>query len=107
MMFFRCSSIRSRVVRNLPSFAPAVSSRSGTPGGGGGGGVPSSTSITHLPRSTGDVRLPSVVWILHALELPTGDVGNAVMVRESLVDERVIGREQLEYGAVGAHDLEE
>ena len=25
-------------------------------GGGGGGGVPISTSITHFPRRTGDVR---------------------------------------------------
>ena len=57
----RCISIRSRVVSSLPSLASPVSSSAGTLGGGGGGGVPSSTSITHLPRSTGEVRLASEV----------------------------------------------
>jgi hypothetical protein len=57
----RWISIRSRVVSSRPSFAAAAASRSGTSGGGGGGGVPSSTSITHLPRSTGEVRLASDV----------------------------------------------
>ena len=59
--FLRCDSMRSRVVSIRPSFASPVASRSGTSGGGGGGGVPSSTSITHLPRSTGEVRLASEV----------------------------------------------
>jgi hypothetical protein len=40
-----------------PSFASPVSSSVGTFGGGSGGGVPSRTSMTHLPRRTGDVRL--------------------------------------------------
>src|SRR5262249_27742955 len=57
----RCSSTRSRVVSVLPFFASAVLSSGGTLAGGGGGGVPSSTSITHLPRSTGDVRLANDV----------------------------------------------
>ena len=57
----RCSSIRSRVVSIRPPLASAVSSSSGTLGGGGGGGVPISTSITHLPRSTGDVRFAKEV----------------------------------------------
>ena len=48
-------SARAPTARAPPSRA-LVSSRSGTLGGGGGGGVPSSTSITHLPRSTGEVR---------------------------------------------------
>ena len=55
--FVRWISIRSRVVSERPSMTVAVSSRSGTAGGGGGGGTPRTTSITHLPRSTGDVRL--------------------------------------------------
>ena len=38
------------------SLVPLVSSSAGTFGGGGGGGDPSSTSITHLPRITGEVR---------------------------------------------------
>ena len=49
--------MRSRVDSSLPpAFAFTESSSAGTFGGGGGGGVPSSTSITHLPRSTGEVR---------------------------------------------------
>ena len=43
------------------SSTPPVSSSAGMSGGGGGGGVPISTSITHLPRSTGEVRLASDV----------------------------------------------
>src|SRR5688500_19781253 len=59
----RCASIRSRVVRTTPPLVPAVASRTGTLGGGGGGGVPRSTSITHFPRSTGDVRLAREVSV--------------------------------------------
>ena len=44
----------SRMEDAVPIFA---SSRLGTSGGGGGGGVPTRLSNTHLPRSTGDVRL--------------------------------------------------
>ena len=51
----RDSSIRSRTDARRPS--AAVSCRSGTSGGGGGGGEPRMVSSTHLPRSTGDVRL--------------------------------------------------
>ena len=46
-----------------PSFAFTESSSAGTFGGGGGGGVPSSTSITHLPRSTGEVRSATEVSV--------------------------------------------
>ena len=53
--------MRSRVVSGLPSLPSVVSSSAGTLGGGGGGGMPISTSITHLPRSTGDVRFASDV----------------------------------------------
>ena len=48
--------MRSRTVRTRPLVAAPVSSSAGTLGGGGGGGDPSSTSITHLPRITGEVR---------------------------------------------------
>jgi hypothetical protein len=50
--------MRSRVVSGRPDLPSAVSSNGGTEPsmGGGGGGLPSSTSITHLPRSTADVR---------------------------------------------------
>src|SRR5689334_14533442 len=51
-----CISIRSRVVRRRPLPASGLASKGGTFGGGGGGGDPISTDITHLPRSTGEVR---------------------------------------------------
>src|SRR6476646_4446017 len=60
--FARCSSIRSRVVNGRPALPSAVFSNGGTSGGGGGGGEPIRTSITHLPRSTGDVRFANDVW---------------------------------------------
>ena len=53
--FLRCTSIRSRKARGCP-LSPA-SFNVGTSGGGGGGGDPSSASSSHLPRSTGEVRL--------------------------------------------------
>src|SRR5258708_29464481 len=60
--FLRWISIRSRVVNGRPSFPSDVSSSVGTFGGGGGGGIPIRTSITHLPRSTGEGRFASDVW---------------------------------------------
>ena len=51
-----CISSRWRVVSGRPPRADSVSSKAGMLGGGGGGGVPMSTSITHFPRNTGDVR---------------------------------------------------
>ena len=49
--------MRSRIDSILPPpVAFTESSSAGTLGGGGGGGDPSSTSITHLPRYTGEVR---------------------------------------------------
>ena len=39
-------------------------------GGGAGGGVPSSTSITHLPRCTGEVRLLIPEGGVSALDAP-------------------------------------
>jgi len=56
----RCSSRRWRTESSLAAWPVRLSEFSGsegTLGGGGGGGVPSSTSITHLPRCTGDVRI--------------------------------------------------
>ena len=103
--------MRSRVDSVLPSSTALVSSSSGTFGGGGGGGEPSSTSITHLPRSTGEVRsaievssstlpCPSTprrfdVGDRDAAELVAEDVRDAVVLGEPLVDERVIGGQQI------------
>ncbi len=52
----RCCSMRSRTESVRPPAVSFVWSRPGTFGGGAGGGEPSSTSMIHLPRSTGDVR---------------------------------------------------
>ena len=50
----RCSSIRSRIESTAADFS---SFSGGTFAGGGGGGVPSRFSSTHLPRTTGEVRV--------------------------------------------------
>ena len=69
--FARCSSMRSRTDSSLRALRGlADSSSAGTFGGGGGGGVPSSTSITHLPRSTGEVRSATDV-IVRMLPCPS------------------------------------
>ena len=54
--FARCWVIASRIVSVLPGSAPSVFS-AGMFGGGGGGGDASRFSSTHLPRSTGEVRV--------------------------------------------------
>ena len=101
----------------------SVSSSAGTLGGGGGGGEPSSTSITHLPRCTGEVRSATEVSI-RMLPWPSrprrfrraactrrnsgaGDVRDAVVPREPLVDERVVGGQQVEHAAILADDAVE
>src|SRR5579884_1669551 len=61
----RCASRRSRTEGN---FSPAIVSlvvpasfNGGTLAGGFGGGVPSKVSMTHLPRTTGEVLVASDV----------------------------------------------
>ena len=92
-------------------------------GGGGCGGTPSRLVRIHLPRSTGDVRFGYEVTVrmlawpssprrasfgdLHAPEPAAVDVGNAVMPRQPLVDERVVGVQQIHHAAVLAHDAVE
>ena len=87
-------------------------SSAGTFGGGGGGGVPRMFSSSHLPRSTGDVRFGYDVTVRmlpwpsrpprgssverDAAEVAAVDVRNAVVPRQPLVDERVVGGQQLE-----------
>ena len=89
----------------LPS-APS-SSRAGTLGGGGGGGAPRRFSSSHLPRSTGEVRLgydvtvrmlplaeqaaPIVVGHGDAAEVTAVDVRDAVVPGQPFVEERVVG----------------
>ena len=89
-----------------------------------GGGVPRMFSRIHLPRSTGDVRFGYDVTVRmlpwpsrprrsssgqrHAAEVAAVDVRDAVVPRQPLVDERVVGVQQVEDAAVLAHDaLEE
>ena len=73
-------------------------------------------SSTHLARSTGDVRLPYDVTVRtlpfpsspprrssverHAPEPAAVDIRNLVVLREPLVEERVVGGEQLEDAAI-------
>ena len=87
-------------------------SSGGTFGGGGGGGVPSRFSSIHLPRTTGEVRLAYDVTVRmlpwpsspprgssvtgDAAELAAVDVRDAVVPRQPLVDERVVGGQQIE-----------
>ena len=113
-------SIRSRIVLGA---RPAVCSNGGTLAGGAGGGVPSRFSRIHLPRSVGAVRsacdvasrmlpLPSSPRRAssverHAAELAAVDVRHAVVLRQPLVDERVVGGQQVEHVAVLAHDAGE
>ena len=94
---------------------PSLSSSGGTSAGGGGGGVPSRLSSIHLPRTTGEVRsacdvtvrmlpLPEqaaarLVGERDAAELAPVDVRDAVVLRQPLVDEGVVGRQQVEDAA--------
>ena len=57
----RCSSIRSRTDVGLSD--SSFSLRAGTSGGGAGGGAPSMFSSSHLPRTTGDVRVAYEVTV--------------------------------------------
>ena len=113
-----------RARSDFGSWPASLSVSAGTFGGGGGGGVPRMFSRIHLPRSTGDVRFGYDVTVRmlpwpsrprrssfgqrHAAELAAVDVRNPVVARQPLVDERVVGVEQVEDAAVFAHDaLEE
>ena len=92
--------------------------------GGAGGGVPRMFSRMYLPRSTGDVRFGYDVTVstlpwpsrprraglvsVDAAEVAAVDVRHAVVPRQPLVDERVVGVEQVEHAAVLRDDaLEE
>ena len=120
--FARCAASRSRIVSVPPP--SLVSSRSGTSAGGGGGGTPSRFSRIHLPRTTGEVRSGYDVTVrmlpwpsrprrglsagsVHAAEVIALDVRQAVEARDALVDERVVGAQQIERAAVLLHDAAE
>ncbi len=114
--------MRSRIVRIRP---PRLGSSlsGGTLFGIGGTGALSRLSSTHLPRTTGEVRsvcdvtistapfpsspLALLVGEHHAPEVAAVDVRNAVVLREPLVQERVVGRHQVEDVAIFADDARE
>ena len=120
--FVRCASSRARTV--LASCPSTISTSASTFGGGDAGGVPSRFSSNHWPRSTGDVRfgyddtsstppLPSKPKRFGSVELDAPEaraahVVHAVVARQRLVDERVLGRQEIEHAAVGAeHAVDE
>ena len=99
------------------SFSRLVS----TPGGGCGGGAPSRFSRIHLPRTTGDVRFAADVSV-STLPCPSSPrrglsagsemrrmraprtLGNPIVTRQTLVDEREVGVEQIDDAAILLHD---
>ena len=115
--------MRSRIESTRP--LASVSFSGGTFGGGGGGGVPRMFSRIHLPRSTGEVRLAYDVTVRmlpwprsppRTLSSPSETrrkrlpytFGNAVVLGQPLVHERVVRAQQVEHAAVFADDaLEE
>ena len=124
--FLWCISICSRIdgVCALPAASAACVFSAGTFGGGGGGGTPIRASMTHLPRMHGrgavrlrgqrqDAPLPSSprrssnCRELHAPEVAALDVRDPVVLRQPLVDEGVVGIEQIQDAAVLAQDAVE
>ena len=117
----RCCAIRSRIVCTFACVR--CSDSAGTFGGGSGGGAPRMLLRIHLPRITGEVRIAGEVTVrmlpwpsrprrgLSAgsarAEVAALDVRDAVVLREPLVEERVVGGQQLEHAAVLAHDAVE
>ena len=95
----------------------------GTLAGGDGGGVPSRFSRIHLPRRTGEVRLAFEVTVRmlpcpssprrassctgDAAEVAAVDVRDPVVLRQPLVDERIVRRQQIEHAAILADDAVE
>ena len=91
----------------------------GTFGGGGGGGTPSQVSSSHLPRTTGEVRVaydvtlrmlacprqpcPRIVRQRHPPELAAGDSSDTVMLGEPIVEKGVVRGEQIRERAVLTH----
>ncbi len=85
--------------------------------------MPNRFSSTHLPRFTGEVRVGFDVTVntlacvntpprlsrveRHPAKFLTLDVGHAVVPGQSLVDERVVGVDELQHAAILAHDVGE
>ena len=116
--FVRCASSRARTVL---AFCPStISTSASTFGGGDAGGVPSTFSSSHCAAQHGRsaIRIrrheqhaafaeqAEAVRVveLDAAEARAAHVVHAVVARERLVDERVIGRQEIEHAALGAED---
>ena len=116
----RCLTVASLIVSLLPGSSLSVLS-AGTFGGGGGGGAASRFSSTHFPRTTGDVLAAYEVTVRmlpcpsspprglpcrqrDAPEITALHVWNPVVLRQPLVQERVVRRQQLEHAPVLAQD---
>ena len=101
--------------------APSTFSLSaGTLGGGGGAVTPRICSRTHLPRTTGEVRLGSEVTERmlplaeqsesirvshrHSPEIGARDIGHAVMPGQTLIDKREVRRQHLRDTAILPHE---
>ena len=111
----RCCSRRARIVFG---FSPGVASKIGLDARRRRRRrrAHAACSSTHAPRSTGDVRSPYDVRSstaplpsrprrfgsssVHAAELRPVHAAHAVVAREPLVDERVVGRQQLVHAVV-------
>ena len=94
------------------------SSRSGTLGGGGGGGIPSRFSSTQKPRRTGAVRsgirghhqdralakqaAAGAIGKRDLAESLAVDPAHAVVIGEPLIEERIVGANELEDAAIVA-----
>ena len=50
---------------------------------------------------------PRVVGVGHPTEVRSGNIRDAVVFCEAFVDERIVGREQLEHAAVFVHQTDE
>ena len=120
----RCSDARPAACAPTRLPSTVLSFSAGTSGSGGGGGTPSRLSSTHLPRMhrRGPRRVrrhrqdaalaqqPAALAVLverDAAEAAAVDVRNAVVLRQPLVDERVVGAQQIEHAAILAQDAVE
>ncbi len=114
----RCCSMISRTVCG---FSPSLFSlNGGTLGGGGEGGVPVMLSRMivaaqhrrgavgirrhHQDRALAQQAVAPGIGQGHAPELVAAHVRDAVVQRQALIDEGVIGRQQIQHAAVFAQD---
>ena len=84
--------------------------------------MPSSTSNTHLPRRTGEVRFVGrhredaavpeqssarLIRVSNPREARARHTGDPVVTSQALVDERVVGGQELDHGTVLFYEVQE